>query len=38
MLSQNTENVEKQYYTLNWYVTSVVLRDIEMHAQIKHLR
>lgn len=29
--SQNKENGEKQYYTLNWYVTSVVHRDIEMH-------
>lgn len=32
MLSQNEENGEKQYYTLNWYVTSVVLRDIELRA------
>lgn len=31
MLSQNKENGEKKYYTLNWYVTSVVLRDTELH-------
>lgn len=32
MLNQNKENNEEQYYTLNWYVTSVVLRDNELSA------
>lgn len=32
MLSQNKENGEKQYYTLNWYVNFVVLSDIELYA------